>query len=961
MSDYDLSAQLLALPDDAAQRQLLQEHVSLLDDEVAAALKGQADRFLRSDLSRSSQTAELLFYMAELVDNPLYRALGLLAEANVRAIGLGEYQRALELYDRAAEIYQANGCAARQARSQIGKLVALSRLGRYAEAIKVGEWASRVLEAHAQWRPLADLTLNLGVVHSRQGEDTESLAWYDRARELYERLGAEGEPFLPWIDQDRAVALRNLGQFEASLQAARRAEETMARLGQRIEAARAQQNQALTYFALGRYNEALDLYDQVRGVFLADGRQRDAILVELYASDCLLQLRRLADVLERCHQIRRRFTELGARLEAAQALLNEATAYTGLRRHAEAMASLMGARRLFAQEGNQVWIACTDLETAALLLRQGEAETSLATARACARVFRTYGLSVKEAQAHLIAARAATALGQHGEAQRMVTETLAVAESRDIPPLTYQGHHLLGALAMAEGNARKAMAEYDRAVLELERLRGRLMIEFRADFLEDKQAVYEDMVRLLLDAGHPLQALEYVERAKSRALLDLLAYRLDLGIRARSAADRPLVEKLVRLRVDRDRLYRRWSYPEELEEENWTVADESRQRARQEVLALEKQITELWHRLLVRNADYACDASLWQVRAEPIQPYLAPKTALLEYYAVGQRLVAFLVASDAIQVQWLPGDIAQMRRLVRLFWLNLKAVPKSAPDQVRGLSVNAHGLLQQLHKRLVAPLGDALVPYKRLIIVPHGPLHYLPFHALYDGTSFLLEEHEISYLPAASLLRYCHRAEASVSGQLVYGHSHAGRLPYAVEEARAIAELMNARAFLEGDATLARLREDAPDCRVIHLATHGAFRADNPLFSGLALADGWLSTLDVFDLRLAASLVVLSACQTGRNVVGGGDELLGLMRAFLYAGAASVLLSLWAVEDRSAAGLMEIFYRKLVEGWTKGDALRYAQRQFLEGQETGDRGTVGTHTHPYYWAPLFLVGDARTL
>jgi CHAT domain-containing protein len=190
---------------------------------------------------------------------------------------------------------------------------------------------------------------------------------------------------------------------------------------------------------------------------------------------------------------------------------------------------------------------------------------------------------------------------------------------------------------------------------------------------------------------------------------------------------------------------------------------------------------------------------------------------------------------------------------------------------------------------------------------------------------------------------------------MAIGHSHGGRLPYAAQEARETAALFDGQVFLEDQATVTALRQAAPGCRILHLAAHGDFRPDNPLFSGLALADGWLTTLDIFSFRLRASLVTLSACQTGRNVVGGGDELLGLMRAFLSAGAASLVLTCWAVEDRSTARLMEAFYQKLAGGWTKGQALRHAQLQFLQGQEGADYG------HPYFWAPFFLVGNAGPL
>jgi len=232
---------------------------------------------------------------------------------------------------------------------------------------------------------------------------------------------------------------------------------------------------------------------------------------------------------------------------------------------------------------------------------------------------------------------------------------------------------------------------------------------------------------------------------------------------------------------------------------------------------------------------------------------------------------------------------------------------------------------------------------------------------LHDGRSFLLEGHEISYLPGASILRYCCETRPAASGMLTFGHSYDGRLPHTVDKARSIAALFDGEAFLENKATPARLRETVSDSRIIHLATHGDFRPDDPLFSGLALAGGWLTTFDIFNLRLNASLVTLSACQTGRSVVGGGDELLGLMRAFIYAGAASLVLSLWAVEDRSTAQLMETFYRGLAEGQTKGAALRHAQLQFIRGKGPGDDIMAKAYTHPYFWAPFFLVGHAGRL
>jgi CHAT domain-containing protein len=955
---HDLIEQALELPDLESQKRLFQDHVTLLDDECAAGLKAQADQFLRSDIQRCRETAQLLIYQAKLNGNPLHRALGLLAEANACSIGLGEYQRGVELYDEAAAIYEAQGCLVEQARSQIGKIGALGNLGRYREALDVGAWASRVLEEHGQWQVLAGLVSNMAIIHGRAGDDALSLKMFDRAQELYGQIGSGGEPAGLWVQMNRGIALRNLGRFEESLQASRNAWEGQNRLGQSMAAARAQQSMALTNFVLGRYNEALAHLNQVRDAFLADGSQRDAMLVELFTSDCLLQLRRFSDVLDKCRRVRDLFARLGTDQVVAQAIVNEAVAYAQLDRLPEALASLDEARHIFEAGGNRVWIASTDLEKAAILLRQGHGHESLALARECADLFQDCELRVEAAEASLAAGRAALALDQVALARDLALRTLDVGQERDIPMLMYQAHALLGAAALASDEPGEALDAFDLAIEEVERLRGSLMVEYRSRFVEDKEEIYQDAVHLCLDLDQAARGLEYAERAKSRALLDLLAYRLDLGIRVRAEADRPLVDQLLLLRRKRDHLYRRWEGQHDGKQRGRTLMEGESSEAHQEVLDLEDQITKLWHQLLIRNADYAQEASLHTVRTERAQPYLPSNTLLIEYFVVRGQLLVFLVSAGGVQSRWLESSLAAIHPLLQLLWLNLRSVPGSSPDRLDALTANAKGLLQQLYDHLLSPLADALGSFQRLIIVPHGPLHYLPFHALHDGERYILQRWEISYLPGSSFVRYVAEAPLNGAGLLAVGHSDDGRLPHAVQEAGSVAGLFEGHTLLEDQATLDELQRRVPNYRTLHLAAHGDFRPDNPLFSGLTLSEGWLTTLDIFNLRLNASLVTLSACQTGRNVVAGGDELLGLMRAFLCAGAASLVLSLWAVEDRSTAIFMMEFYRQLAAGEAKGVALCRAQVSFIRSQGAAQDGAYG---HPYFWAPFFLVGNTGPL
>ena len=964
MNAPDFVEKLVTLPDVASQRNFLNEKVPLLNDEVARLLKAKADHLLRANIHGSLSIAELLHYISEIKHNPLYGALGLLVEANARSIGLGEYERAVSLYDEAAEIYRLNGRVAEQARSQVGKVNALSYLSRFPEALEAGEWATPILEAHEQWLPLVTLTMNLGVVYARQGKDHESLVMFDRAAQLYEQIGLEGKSGWALIQQNRAVALRDLGQFDASIAASRLSMEVLNELGETIEAARAQQSMAFTYFVIGRFNEALEILDSVRDVFLDDGRMNDAMRAELDITYCLLQLRRFSQVIEKCQYIRSLFAGTGMHQVGALALINEGIAYAQLRRYDQALTSLSEARQIFAGAGNEFRVASTDLERSAVLVCQEQYADGLELALACASVFKAHHLSSEEARALIVAARAALALNKSQQVDEFLARALQVGQTLNIPALKQDGHALSGTLAQVQGDLETAQTQFDLAIQEVERLRGRLMVEFRVSFLEDKEALYQNMVDVCIEQGQLLTGLEYAERAKSNTLLDLLAARVDLTTQVRTEEDLPLVEELGQLRAARDQLYQLWEGNAESTEQmesGWPSPRARRQKTQQHVQILEKRITDLWHRLLIRNADYARDATFWSVRTESVQPDLDQDTLLVEYFVIHKQVVAFLVARDSIQVIRLDADLRRIQTLMQLFQLNLRAVPRSSVQQVATLAENARALLSQLYELVFGPLEHYLAPYSRLTIVPHGPLHYLPFQALHDGRCYLLERYQLTYLPNASSLRYCRAVRPPASTNLFMGYSNGGQLPYASEEAGQIAALFEDQALDGSRASLAEFYRIAPECRTIHLATHGDFRADNPLFSGLSLADGWLTTMDIFNLRLKASLVTLSACQTGRSVVGGGDELLGLMRAFLSAGAASVALTLWAVEDRSTARLMETFYRGLADGQTKGHALRQAQLQFIQEGKSSPDAEAGKYAHPFFWAPFFLVGDSDPL
>ena len=941
--------QLLALSDLTAQKRLLDQHRTLLQNtdlttHLAESLKGRADHFLRSQINRSHDFVDLIWHLVYLTGNSLYEALALRAEGNIHGIGEGNFQQAIDCYDAAAAIYHAQNLPLDEARTQVGKIGCLSYLSRYGEALAVGTWAASVLRAHAEWPLLTGLLSNLSIIYYRLGQGEDAVALIQEAREVCIQTGNDQE--LAGIEVNHAFILRSLGQLDASIAADQRAYDLFMVQERPISAARAQASMAISHLVYGRFNRALSMFDQVLAIYLGDQRHYDALLVQHYVTDCLLQLGRFEDVLARCSQIRPLFSQLGVKLDIGKTLLNEGVAYAGLHQFEQAGVSLQEARHHFEAEGNYVWAAMSDVEQAAIYYRQGAFQACFDLAGACQAIFHANKLQLQAAQAQLLAAMGAVALDQAAQAERFITAAERASRGEDIPWLRYQIHHLRGKLARQGGDHAQAIIEYERAIDQLERLRGQVMIEFRVDFLADKAQVYEEMVSLHLALEQPEQALQYVERAKSRALIELLAYQLDLQLRPRSTADQDLIATLQHLRDKRNQLIRGWT----------TTMDQDKQdqaEIQQTVLEIEREITDLWHRLLIRNADYARDAALTHVRSEPIQPYLNEETVLLEYFTVADGLVLFLVTKTGVQAHRLPGKPAQITAPARLLNLSFKAVPNSSPEGLARLRANTQLQLQKLYDALIAPVASAIAGFKRLIIVPHGPLlHYLPFHALYTDEQYLIEQFEISYLPSASLLHYAAPSIPSTAAQTqaAFGYSYGDHLPYALREATTVAELLGGRAFLEAEATLEQLQRVGATAPVIHLATHGDFNPQNPLFSSLALADGSLTTLDIFNLRLQASLVTLSACQTGRSLVKGGDELMGLMRAFLYAGAASLVLSQWRVADEATHQFMEIFYQNLAQGLPKGRALQATQSAFIDHAQPQYR-------HPYYWAAFFLVGD----
>jgi CHAT domain-containing protein len=214
----------------------------------------------------------------------------------------------------------------------------------------------------------------------------------------------------------------------------------------------------------------------------------------------------------------------------------------------------------------------------------------------------------------------------------------------------------------------------------------------------------------------------------------------------------------------------------------------------------------------------------------------------------------------------------------------------------------------------------------------------------------LLDRYEVSYAPSATVLALCQQRSSHAPTRALIAGVADHLIPAALAEVQSVARGLadrgvEATTLTNEGATIEALRALAPGYDVLHLACHGLFRADNPMFSAAKLYDGWLTAADVMQLNLKDVLVTLSACESGRSTVLRGDEVIGLPRAFLGAGAAAVVVSLWLVQDETTVTLMTHWYHRLCEKLGRAAALRSAQRALRE-----------SYPHPYYWAPFILIG-----
>src|SRR5579871_2871744 len=922
-------------------------------DAIAERARATSD----ANPAESLHLAQICLELAAALEQPRARALALRAHA-VALRASGEWERSLSVFDAGAAAAQEAGDALLAAQIPIAAVTALAQLSRYQEAFELGHRLIQSMQALGADADVAKVYYNIGNIHFLREAYTSAQESWEKALAYFE--ANRQERMVAGLKMNIANVLTHLNRLPQALQMYESALDTLQNAGMDFLAAGIEGNIGFHQFMGGRYTEALQSYGRARKRFVELQMPQDVAQCDRETADVYLDLNLAPEAQETFERILPLFREMNMSGEAAKSELGLAMALAAQQRDVESDAALKRAEQEFAKEGNEIGVAKVKLRRAEVERRAlGHGSTLDRHAAPVQRIHRTSNEALKLFDKHGVKAGVIQARLQIAEMQvdmggspiSTLRRLLREAVAGSYIALVWRLEAALARAFKNSGKQRGTLLHYRRAVEAVERMRLLLYgDDFRVSFLQDKMRLYEEFLALLLDRGTPAalrEGFQLTERSKSRTLLELLDHTTQ-NQSHEGGEHRALLNRLEELRSqlnwDYARIQQISGTSERLPAADATLS-QSLPGLEREYLHTHRQLQIAGHVLeeTPTDATIHVDAT---VHIKDLQKLLDLDEHLVEFVTVGDEVLAFIVSRENFQsVRCLASKSEVEAHINRLRFQWSKFGPIEHDDRFQSqLTSSTHCVLQTLYELLLEPL-EGYLSLQKLTIIPHGLLHAVPFHALYDGNRYALDRWEFAYAPSAAVWQACRlRGETESEQSFVVGVSDEG-ITCVRDEVAALRKLLPEASLFEDEAATLDCIPNDGQYRYLHFATHAIFRRDNPLFSGLRLSDGWLIAHDLYRRRLECHLATLSACRTGLSSVVPGDELLGLVRGFLCAGARAVMVSLWAAHDAATAQLMQHVYSLLAKGVSRAAALRTAQQSLR-----------ARYPHPYYWAAFALVG-----
>ena len=768
------------------------------------------------------------------------------------------------------------------------------------------------------------------------------LSCYDRAYEI----------FLPFADSEGlGIALYNMSvclisqnDFPRALATYRRAREMFVAHGMTLLIGQADYNIAYLYYLRGEYGRAIAMLRAAREQSELNGDAHILALCYLDLSDIYLELGLSSEAAETAHEGIQRFRKLGMGYEEAKCLANEAIALSQQRKHLRALDSFAGARAIFVREKNQVWPSLIDLYCALALFDEGRLFEAQRSCRKALEFFETSSSPGKAILCRLLLARIELQNRNCPEALQHCTNAIARLATLEMPILEYQARYVMGQVLSDQGAGDEACAAYQKASESLETLRSKpRKEELKIALIKDKSEVYQRLIEICMSRSGSaalLQAFQYIELAKYRSPAEIILEEVHQAPENISG-NSEIVRHLRELREELNWYYHRIEIAQLSSDQNDAARVAQLQiQAREREQAIVHVFQELPEAQPLRRGGLA--------QLPQVQTTLASGTCLVEYFAVGDQLLAAVLDRD--QFEFRPVTLlSRLATLIQKFRAHLGQIPSSAA--IPRASGNSHfsllrNDLRALYTELIEPLLDQ-ISGEHLVLVPHGALHAIPFHALFDGEQYLIDRFTVSSAPSATLFARCANRPVQTGNSslvLAFGSEKTAAIQQGLS---GLADLIKSPQTICGDAAaMNALKQTGQASRWIHIANTSDSRPDRPVAAGLKKAH--LNLPEMYQLQLHSELI--SLCGFGPDLDSdatiAGDACATIARCLLEAGTRSLLLTLWDGKGETGFEYLNCFYSALQSGESKAKAFQRASRELRALDSNG-----------FHWARFALIGD----
>jgi CHAT domain-containing protein len=819
------------------------------------------------------------------------------------------------------------------AQTQVSKLYILALLGKYNEAIECGKSALTVFVKSGNEIESGKLEQNIGNIYWRREQHEKAETYYLSALKRFKKL--KDIPLLAMTENGLASNYATLNNFKSAESFYTKALLHSHEAKLFVREAEIEVNIGKLAMFRGKFDKALKFLESSGQKYEGLKMPHQVAISELEIADAYLELNLIAEAFEIYGNVSNSFSKLKMQGEEARSRANFGRSAILLNDNKTARTQLAKAAKLYVAENNLVGASAVKLSESQLELAENKFEKALKLAIEAENLLdKTSNLRYKLIS-NVLQAECLRNLGNFATAKTLLEKTFDDATLQENGQIAQTSQISLGKLANAENNFSQAEKYFKKAVELIETLRSPLPAEeFRMAFLADKLFPYQELAKICLRENRIAEAFGYVQSSRSRSLAENLGF--DPKVEFTDKISLKLQSELEDLREELNWFYSRLNRADEPQTESLQT----------EIQRCEREFAKVYRKLNASGENSLQNYNLFD--SEKLQKQLGKDKLLLEFVGFDGEISAFVVTGSQIKFVAniaVESEIASLLEGLQFQFGALRYGAKNLGSFTIELKKRADIYLQKLYDKLLKPFENDLKK-RSLIVVPFRSLHYVPFQALHNGNSYVVENREVSFAPSASVLQFClSKPPRKVKNALLIGFADE-KIPLVNSEIKIIGEIFKDNVSLtDKNANFANFKKNAANFDVLHIACHGQFRRDNPMFSSLRLSDGSITVRDVCAMKLSAEIVTLSACETGLNSIFAGDELLGLSRGFLSAGASSMLLSLWTVNDEATGELMQTFYTELKKGKSGAESLRTAQLEFIKRE-----------LHPYFWSPFILIG-----